>query len=59
MSATEKVIDSNRIGKKGYPMHYAALGLEPPMKTVPVEDGVPQFSHPGLTPEAIEKLEKG
>ncbi|WP_139975851.1 DUF4376 domain-containing protein [Ochrobactrum sp. CGA5] len=49
MPATENVIDSVRVGKKGYPMHYAALGLEPPMKTVPVEGGEPQASHPGLT----------
>lgn len=49
MSATETVIDSSRIGKKGFPMHYAALGIEPPMKTVPVEDGGPQTNHPGMT----------
>lgn len=49
MSATETVIDNTRIGKKGFPMHYAALGLQPPMKTVPVEDGTPQNDHPGLT----------
>ena len=49
MQATETVIDSARIGKKGYPMHYAALDLEPPMKTVPVENGEPQTNHPGMT----------
>ncbi len=49
MQATETVIDSSRIGKKGFPMHYAALGLEPPTKTVPVEDGIPQTGHPGMT----------
>ncbi|PWU76220.1 hypothetical protein DK867_02810 [Ochrobactrum sp. POC9] len=49
MSATETIIDSSRIGKKGFPMHYAALGLEPPMKTVPVENGEPKTNHPGMT----------
>ena len=49
MSATEAVIDNARIGKKGFPMHYAALGIEPPMKTVPVENGEPQANHPGMT----------
>nr|WP_278377177.1 DUF4376 domain-containing protein [Brucella anthropi] len=49
MPNTTIVIDSSRIGKKGYPMHYAALGLEPPTKTVPVEDGIPQTEHPGMT----------
>lgn len=49
MSATETVIDNARIGKKGYPMHYVALALDPPMKTVPVEDGIPQNDHPGMT----------
>nr|WP_312968007.1 DUF4376 domain-containing protein [Brucella intermedia] len=59
--ATETVIDSSRIGKKGFPMHYAALGLEPPMKTVPVEDGIPQTKHPGMTLEeyaAAKRWEK-
>lgn len=49
MSATETVIDLSRVGKKGFPMHYAALGIEPPTKTVPVEDGTPQTDHPGMT----------
>ncbi|WP_435655963.1 hypothetical protein [Brucella pituitosa] len=35
-------------------MHYAAYGLQPPMKWVPVsEDGTPDHNHPGLTPEEI------
>ncbi|KAB2781275.1 DUF4376 domain-containing protein [Brucella anthropi] len=49
MQATETIIVSNLIGKKGFPMHYAALGIEPPMKTVPVEDGAPQTDHSGMT----------
>lgn len=49
MPATETIIDGDLIGKKGYPMHYVALGLEPPTKTVPVEDGIPQTEHPGMT----------
>lgn len=49
MSAMETVIDNTRIGKKGFPMHYAALGLEPPTKAVPVDDGIPQNDHPGMT----------
>lgn len=49
MSATQTVIDQDKIGKKGFPRHYAALGLEPPMKTVPVENGVPQIEAPAMT----------
>lgn len=55
--ATETVIDTARIGKKGYPMHYATLNLDPPMKTVPVEDGIPQIEHPGLNPVDVYRLE--
>lgn len=47
--AIRKVIDTARIGTKGHPRHYAALGFEPPMKTVPVENGEPQIEHPGMT----------
>jgi len=57
MSATETVIDSNLIGKKGYPMHYAALGLAPPIKTVPVEAGEPVTDHLGLNPVDVYRLE--
>lgn len=57
MTATETIIDSNLIGKKGYPMHYAALGLEPPTKTVPVEDDITQTDHPGLDPIDVYRLE--
>lgn len=57
MAATNQVIDIDRIGKKGWPIHYAALGLEPPMKTVPVDDGVPQSDHPGLNPVDVYRLE--
>lgn len=32
-----EVIDTARIGTKGYPRHYAALGIAPPMKLVPKE----------------------
>ena len=49
MSATQEVIDSDKIGKKGFPRHYAALGIDPPTKIVPVEDGIPQTDHPGMT----------
>lgn len=51
MPATETIIDGDLIGKKGYPMHYVALGIQPPTKTVPVEDGIPQTDHPGMTLE--------
>ncbi|MFC7067559.1 hypothetical protein [Brucella rhizosphaerae] len=57
MSATKQVIDYDRIGKKGFPRHYAALGLEPPMKTVPVEAGEPVIEHPGLNPVDVYRLE--
>lgn len=32
-----EVIDAARIGTRGYPRHYAALGIAPPMKLVPKE----------------------
>ena len=47
--AVRMVIDTARIGTIGFPMHYDALGLEPPMKAVPVENDVPQTEHPGMT----------
>lgn len=54
VSAAHTVTDYNRIGKKGMPMHYQAFGVEPPVKTVPVEDGEPATDHPGLTiPEYV------
>ncbi len=46
--ATQTVTDNARIGTKGMPMHYAAFGLEPPTKTVPVENGQPQTSAPAM-----------
>nr|WP_278520286.1 DUF4376 domain-containing protein [Brucella anthropi] len=49
MTATKQVPDTSRIGKKGFPRHYAAFGLEPPMKIVPVEDGIPEAENPGMT----------
>ncbi|WP_266036383.1 DUF4376 domain-containing protein [Brucella intermedia] len=49
MSATQQIVDTAKIGKKGHPRHFTALGIDPPMKTVPVEDGIPQSNHPGLT----------
>lgn len=39
-------IDSNKIGKKGFPLHYQACGLEPPMKEAAVE-APPDPSPPG------------
>ncbi|KKC39495.1 hypothetical protein WH87_04665 [Devosia epidermidihirudinis] len=53
MAATEEVIDQSRIGRRGFPRHYQALGLKPPMKTVPIKDGLPDVSHPGLSEEQV------
>ncbi|MPR62113.1 DUF4376 domain-containing protein [Ochrobactrum intermedium] len=49
MSSTTQIIDIHKIGTKGFPRHYKALGLEPPMKTVPVENGEPQTNSPEMT----------
>ncbi|MEN5297747.1 hypothetical protein ABE530_05250 [Brucella sp. TWI559] len=57
MSATKQVPDMSGVGKKGMPMHYQAFGIEPPMKTVPVEKNEPQTSHPGLDPVDIYRIE--
>ncbi|MEN5277300.1 hypothetical protein ABE527_10145 [Brucella sp. TWI432] len=57
MPSTLRVPDRNLIGKKGYPRNYEALGIEPPMKIVPVEDGVPVESYPGLGPADVYRLE--
>lgn len=57
MAATKQVINNDVLGKKGWPLHYAALGLEPPMKTVPVEDGETVTEHPGLNPVDVYRLE--
>lgn len=32
-----EVIYTEKVGRKGYPRHYQALGIEPPMKTIVVE----------------------
>jgi hypothetical protein len=54
MSVTQQVPDLSGLGKKGLPMHYQAFGIEPPMKTVPVEDGEPVTDNPGMTiPEYV------
>lgn len=57
MSATQQIIDHDKLGKKGHPRHWEALGLEPPMKTVPVEAGEPVVDHPGLNPVDVYRLE--
>ncbi|KAB2728269.1 hypothetical protein [Brucella anthropi] len=55
---TKEIVDNAKIGKKGTPRFPEAFGRLPPMKTVPVlEDGTPDYSHPGLTPEEIAGLE--
>ncbi|MCV9909983.1 hypothetical protein OIV19_20500 [Brucella sp. HL-2] len=55
---TKEITDTAKVGKKGHPRFPEALGREPPKKIVPVlEDGTPDYSHPGLTPEEIEGLE--
>ncbi|GLU29458.1 hypothetical protein Brsp01_46910 [Brucella sp. NBRC 12950] len=38
-------------------MHYQAFGIQPPMKTVPVEAGEPVVDHPGLNPVDVYRLE--
>ncbi len=56
MSATSEVVDNAKVGKKGFPLHFAAFGIDPPMKTVPVDDGSPQVNAPGLsTMEIFER----
>lgn len=49
MSATQQVPDLSGLGKKGLPMHYQAFGIQPPMKTVPVEQGEALVDHPGMS----------
>ena len=36
-----KMIDHDRIGKKGWPRHWEALGLEPPLKDIPAPEPAP------------------
>lgn len=50
-----EVVDTARIGKKGFPRHAAALGLEPPMKPVPKEQAAepPPASTPTPDPNAV------
>ena len=57
MSVTQQIPDLSGVGKKGLPMHYQAFGIEPPMKTVPVEDGEPVANHPGLNPVDVYRFE--
>lgn len=44
-----EVIDQDKIGTKGYPRHYAALGLSPPMKLVPKDEA----STPAAAPVSL------
>nr|DAF66356.1 MAG TPA: hypothetical protein [Caudoviricetes sp.] len=54
MAKAVQVIDYARIGTKGFPIHYEALGLEPPRKWVPVdEDGNPLSDHAGRSPQEL------
>lgn len=46
---TREVVDDAKIGTHGYPRHYEALGIEPPKKVVPIENGTPRTDHPGLS----------
>ncbi len=57
MSATSEVVDNAKVGKKGVPLHFAAFGIEPPMKTVPVDGGVPQTDAPALSTMEIFEAE--
>lgn len=54
MSATETVIDIDRVGRKGYPRHYQAFGAAPPTKVVPVDAPV---GTPALPLEEQMRLE--
>ena len=57
-AATKTVVDDARLGRRGMPRFPEVFGIDLPMKTVPLlEDGTPDYSHPGLTPEEIEELE--
>lgn len=54
MANAVQVIDYARIGTKGFPIHYEALGLEPPRKWVPVDDeGNPMTAHSGLSAQEL------
>jgi len=48
-----QVIDTARIGKKGYPRHYQAYGVEPPMMDAPEELPVDPASDPASPVEAF------
>ncbi|PZP16500.1 MAG: hypothetical protein DI607_07190 [Sphingomonas hengshuiensis] len=54
MSATETVVDIDRIGRKGFPRHYQAFGAAPPTKVVPVDAPA---GAPGLPLEEQMRLE--
>ncbi|WPM81174.1 hypothetical protein R5W60_05630 [Brucella pseudintermedia] len=54
--ATIEVIDTDKIGKKGYPLHYEALGIAPPMKTITVPDDEVPPEHTGqVIPDEISR----
>ncbi len=54
---TKEVVDTSKVGRKGFPRFAEAFGRSPPMKLVPVEDGQPVQNHPGLNPVDIYRLE--
>lgn len=54
---TKEVVDTSKVGRKGFPRFAEAFGRSSPMKLVPVEDGQPVQNHPGLNPVDVYRLE--
>jgi hypothetical protein len=54
---TKEVVDTSKVGRKGFPRFAEAFGRAPPMKVVPVEYGQPVQNHPGLNPVDVYRLE--
>ena len=50
-----QVIDTARIGKKGYPRHYQAYGVEPPMMNAPEDLPVDPAPDPTSTVETFRR----
>ncbi len=54
---TKEVVDTSKVGRKGFPRFPEAFGRSPPMKLVPMEDVQPVQNHPGLNPVDVYRLE--
>lgn len=55
---TKTIVNENMRGKKGFPRYAELMGIEPPTKTVPIENNIPQHDHKGLSLKEQVNIER-